>query len=67
VLVDLSALDFADSSFLLDLAMVARRLRACGRLMRVRGAQPQILQLIERVGLHRLPGIVVDGAATAPA
>jgi anti-anti-sigma regulatory factor len=63
LLVDLSALEFADSSFLLDLAMVARRLRACGRMLRVRGAQPQVLELIRRVGLHRMPNIVVEGAA----
>jgi anti-anti-sigma regulatory factor len=61
VLVDLSHLEFADSSFLLDLAMVARRLRKAGGTMCVRGAQPHILALIERVGLHRLPGVVVDG------
>jgi anti-anti-sigma regulatory factor len=63
LLVDMSALDFADSSFLLDLAMVARRLRAAGRMLRVRGAQPQVLELIRRVGLHRMPNIVVEGAA----
>jgi hypothetical protein len=45
--------------------MVARRLRKCERMMRVHGAQPHVLALIERVGLHRLPGVVVDGAAPA--
>jgi anti-anti-sigma regulatory factor len=44
--VDLSGLRFADSSLMLDLVMVARRLRQAGRLMRVSGAQPQIDRLI---------------------
>ena len=63
--VDLDQLEFADSSFLLDLAMVARRLRKAGGTMHVRGAQPHVLALIERVGLHRFPGVVVHGAAPA--
>jgi len=54
--VELRDLSFADASFMLDLAMVARRLRKAGRCMRLRGAQPQIHQLIEAVGLQRLPG-----------
>jgi hypothetical protein len=29
------------------------------------GAQPQIRTLIEMVGLHRLPGVRIDGSATA--
>ena len=59
--VDLSDLDFADTTLMLDLAMVARRLRAVGRAMYVRGAQPHIRRLIEMVGLHRLPGVIVEG------
>jgi anti-anti-sigma regulatory factor len=50
---------------MLDLAMLARRLRARGRLVRLRGAQPQIRLLIEIVGLHKLPGIAIDGPAGA--
>jgi anti-anti-sigma factor len=57
--VDLSELTFADSSLILDLAIVARRLRRTGRQMRLRDAQPQVLRVIELVGLHRLPGVDV--------
>ncbi len=50
---------------MLDLAMVARRLRKAGREMYVRGAQPQIRTLIEIVGLHRLPAVHVEDATLA--
>jgi anti-anti-sigma factor len=63
LLVDLRELAFADPSLMLDLAVVARRLRRRGGTMRIHGAQPQIQRLIERCGVHRLPGVVVDGAA----
>jgi anti-anti-sigma regulatory factor len=65
LLVDLSELRFADASLMLDLAMIARRLRMAERRMRVRGAQPHILRLIELVGLHRLPGVIVEAPALA--
>jgi anti-anti-sigma regulatory factor len=58
-------LTFADSSFILDVAIVARRLRRTGRLMLVRNAQPQVWRVIEMVGLHRLPGVIVEGPAPA--
>jgi len=61
----MSALVFADSSLMLDLAALARRLRTRGRALRLHGAQPQILNLIELVGLHRLPGVTVDRGAPA--
>jgi anti-anti-sigma regulatory factor len=61
VIVDLTELAFADSSLMLDLALVARRLRVRGRGIRLRGAQPQIRRLIELVGLHRLPGVRLEG------
>jgi anti-anti-sigma regulatory factor len=61
VIVDLSELVFADTSMMLDLAMVARRLRVRGRAIRLRGAQPQIRALIEMMGLHRLPGVRLEG------
>jgi anti-anti-sigma regulatory factor len=57
VVVDLSELAFADASVMLDLAMLARRLRVRGREILVRGAQPQVLALIQHVGLHRLPAV----------
>lgn len=67
LVVDLSDLSFADASLMVDLAMVARRLRHSGRAMRMSGAAPHIHTLIELVGLHRLPGVQVDGPAPAGA
>jgi anti-anti-sigma regulatory factor len=65
VIVDLSGLVFADPSLMVDLAMLSRRLRRQGRKLLLRGAQPQIRILIELVGLHRLPGVQLDGASPA--
>jgi anti-anti-sigma regulatory factor len=65
VVVDLTDLVFADPSLMLDLAMLARRLRTHGRAILLRGAQPQIWTLIEVVGLHRLPGVKFEGPASA--
>jgi anti-anti-sigma regulatory factor len=65
VTVDLSELVFADSSLMLDLAMVARRLRSRGRTLLLRGPQPQVWTLIELVGLHRLPGVRLEGPSPA--
>jgi len=67
VIVDLSELVFADRSLMIDLAMLARRLRAHGLAILLRGAQPQVRTLIEVVGLHRLPGIQLEGILPAPA
>lgn len=67
LVVDLTGLEFADASLMLDLAMLARRLRKAGSAMVVRGAEPQIRTLIELVGLHRLPGVRFDGWAPANA
>ena len=67
LVVDLSQLSFADASLMVDLAMVARRLRKAGRNMRLSGASPTIHTLIEMVGLHRLQGVHVDAVAPAPA
>jgi anti-anti-sigma regulatory factor len=58
--VDLSDLAFADSSLMLDLAALSRRLRQAGRMVRLRSPQPQIRRLIELVGLDRLPGVVLE-------
>jgi anti-anti-sigma regulatory factor len=66
VTVDLSELAFADPSLMLDLAMLARRLRKAGRQLLLQGAQPDISALIQYVGLHRLSGVlVVPAPATA--
>lgn len=64
---DFSGLAFADASLMLDLAMVARRLRKAGRRMMLRGAAPQINTLIELVGLHRLPSVQSEGPASTTA
>jgi anti-anti-sigma factor len=64
VLVDLHELVFADPSLMVDLALVAQRVRRAEGSLRLRGAQPQIQRLIERVGLHRLPNVILDPAPT---
>jgi anti-anti-sigma regulatory factor len=66
VVVDLSGLSFADPSLMLDLAMLARRLRKSGLKLLIHDPQPDIRALIEYVGLHRLPGVKVFPAG-APA
>ena len=55
VIVDLSDLVFADTSLMLDLAMLARRLRVRGRTILLRGAQPQIWTMIEMWGCTGSP------------
>jgi anti-anti-sigma regulatory factor len=65
VIVDLTGLVFADASLMLDLAMLAQRLRAQGRAILLRGAQPQIWTLIELVGLHRQPGVKWEDPSAA--
>lgn len=67
MIVDLSELVFADPSLMIDLAMLSRRLRARGRSILLRGAQPQIKTLIEIVGLHRLAGVRLEGPTPAVA
>ena len=57
--VDLSELSFADSSLMLDLAMLARRLRRAGRKLVLLNPQPHIQRLIQHVGLDRLPGVLL--------
>ena len=60
VVVDLTDLRFADSSLMVDLAVLAQRLRAEGRKLCLRGPQPQVQKLIELMGLHRLPAVALD-------
>jgi anti-anti-sigma regulatory factor len=63
VIADLSELRFADPSLMLDFACLAQRLRAQGRVLRLRDPQPRIATLIQTVGLHRMPAIeLVDTA-----
>ena len=65
VIVDLSELHFADTSLMIDLACLAQRLRAQGRVLWLNGAQPNNRTLIETVGLHRLPAVQLDGPRPA--
>ena len=67
VTVDLSELRFADPSLMIDLACLAQRLRAHGRTLSLRHPQPHITKLIELVGLHRLPSVLVIGPQPAAA
>jgi anti-anti-sigma regulatory factor len=66
VIVDLSELQFADTSVMIDLACLAQRLRAQGRVLWLSGAQPNVRVLIETMGLHRLPAVRFSGAEPAP-
>jgi anti-anti-sigma regulatory factor len=66
VIVDLSELHFADSSLMIDLACLAQRLRAHGMTLSLRHPQPHIRTLIELVGLHRLPSVLVIAPQAAP-
>ncbi len=63
MVVDLRGLAFADASVMLDLAALARRLRAHGRTLKLHEPQPQILALIEMTGLHKLSGIKLESSA----
>jgi anti-anti-sigma regulatory factor len=65
VIVDLSELRFADASLMIDLACLAQRLRAQGRVLWLNDAQPNIRTLIEMMGLHRLPAVQLDGPQPA--
>ena len=58
----MSELEFADKTLMLDLAMVAGRLRKAGAKMRIRGAQPQMEMLIQIAGLHNLPSVQMQTA-----
>jgi anti-anti-sigma factor len=60
VIVDLTELRFADPTLMIDLAVLAQRLRAQGRTLWLSGAQPDIRRMIEAMGLHRLPAVRVD-------
>ena len=61
--VDLSELSFADTSLMVDLAMLAQRLRRAGRTVVLLGPPPHIRRLISLVGLDRMPAVRVAVAA----
>jgi anti-anti-sigma regulatory factor len=50
---------------MLDLAALARRLRAHGGTLRLHNPRPAVRAVIEQVGLHRLPGVDLEGSAPA--
>lgn len=60
--VDLTGLRFADRTLMVDLAVIAQRLRARGSTLNLRGAQPQVRLLIEHMGLDRQPAVRIDRA-----
>ena len=61
VLVDLRELRFADSSLVVDLAVLAQHLRREGRQLRLYAPQPHVQRLFEAAGLHRLPAVAFEG------
>jgi len=65
VVVELAELAWADASLMLDLVMLARRLRVEGRTLALRDAQPQIMALIELVGLDRTAGVRLERSTPA--
>jgi anti-anti-sigma regulatory factor len=66
LVIDLGALSWADASLMLDLVMLARRLRVHGRTVTILDAQPQIVALLELLGLDRLPDVRIERSAPAP-
>jgi anti-anti-sigma regulatory factor len=67
VIVDMRELASADVSLIVDLAALSQRLRRRDKALLLSGAQPQIMSLIESVGLDRLPGVRVVDPAALPA
>jgi anti-anti-sigma regulatory factor len=65
VTVDLRELAFTDTSLMVDLAALSNRLRRRGQELRLLGPGPQIMSMIEHVGLNRLPGVRIDSGAGA--
>ncbi len=59
IVVDLRDLRFADSTFMVDIAVLGQRLRAEGRKLLLRAPQPHIEKLIQLMGLDRLPAIAL--------
>jgi anti-anti-sigma regulatory factor len=62
VVADLSDLHFADSSVMVDLALLAGRLRGSGCTLSLRSPQPHVEALIDMVGLARLPAVSLSAS-----
>ena len=67
VVVDLADLHFADASVMIDLAVLAQRLRPQHRVLRLCHPQPHIHTLIEMVGVDRLEAVAVELVPSPPA
>jgi anti-anti-sigma regulatory factor len=63
--VELHELLFADTSLVVDLAALSRRLRRHGAKLRLRGASPQVLALMGWTGLCHLPGVELEPTGVA--
>ena len=63
VVVDLSELSWADVSLMLDFVTLARRLRVQGLTLALQDPQPQIVALLELVGLDRVPDVRITHSA----
>lgn len=57
IAVDLSELSWTDVSLMLDFVTLARRLRVQGLTLALRDPQPQVVALLELVGLDRIPDV----------
>lgn len=60
VIVELAELSWADVSLMLDFVTLARRLRVQSLTLSLRDPQPQIVALLELVGLDRVPGVRIE-------
>jgi anti-anti-sigma factor len=63
IVVDLSELSWADVSLMLDFVTLARRLRVQGLTLVLRSPQPQVMALLELVGLDRVPDVRITHQA----
>lgn len=66
LVVDLAELAWADASLMLDLVMLARRLRAQGSTIALLDPQPQVVALLELAGLDRLAHVQIAQSRPEP-
>lgn len=65
--VDFERLGFADTSLMVDLAMLSQRLRRRGSMLILSAPSPQVMALIDTTGLHHLPGVELAEPSAAGA